>query len=273
MGATTKGKQSSPGGPEYVEIAVDQLEPDPAFSQWTNDPDRLCGLPEGTEQHGPIPAIVVRRVPGRQKLQIVCGEQTWLAAARDPSVHSIRCAVYDDLSEDRALILRLTEALTLVRLRSLELGGMIARVQELRGWSLHRLARELNASVNDLRGPLAIPRMPIAVQDMVRRGELRGWHAYQISLAPEEDRQAIAEEVVSEGLNREHTQALIRRRLAAKGMTLRERRWWYLRAPIGFHVFVMGPPKSHRLDLQLALAQVLTAVLNWRFRREIANES
>ena len=80
-------------------------------------------------------------MPGREKLQIVCGERKWLAASRDPSARTIRCEVYADLSEDRALILRLTDELTLARLQSLALGGMIARVQELRGWSLRRLAR------------------------------------------------------------------------------------------------------------------------------------
>jgi ParB family chromosome partitioning protein len=237
------------------------------------DPDRLSDLPQSNERHGQVSAIVVRRLPGREKLQIVCGERRWLAASRDPGVRTIRCEIYDDLSEDQALIMRLTDALTLVRLQSLELGGMMARVQELRGFSMRRLARKLNASLNDLLGPLAMPRLPPVVQDMVRRGELRQWHAYQISLAPEGERQAIAEEVVSEDLFRYQTQDLVRRSLAAKGMPWPERRLWHIKAPRGFEVWVTGPPKSLRWDLRLAVVHVLTYLIAERSRRDIVNDS
>jgi ParB-like chromosome segregation protein Spo0J len=211
-------------------------------------------------------------VPGREKFQIVCGERRWLAASRDRSVRTIRCAVNDDLSEDRALILRLTEAFTLVRLQSLELGGMIARVQELRGCSLRRPARILHASVSDLRGPLAMLRLPPAVQEMVRRGELRQWHAYQISLAPVGDRQAIAEEVVRRGLSKEKTLTLVRRRLAAAGMKSSERRQWYPMSRHRYRVLVTGPSEARGSDLKHALAATLTFLLGSKSWRDTEDE-
>ena len=61
MGASTGGSQSSPGMPEYAEVPLEQIEPDPEFSRWPIDPNTLGDLPQGDEQHGP--AAARRRTP------------------------------------------------------------------------------------------------------------------------------------------------------------------------------------------------------------------
>jgi ParB family chromosome partitioning protein len=240
------------------------------FSRWAFDADKLSLLADSLQENGQVTPLVVRRVPGREKYLIVCGERRWLAASRDRRARTIRCEVYDDLSEVRALLMRLTDALTHEGFHSLELGEMMARVKELLKCSMRGLARELNASVDEVRRPLSLLRLPPGVQDLVRRGELRPSHACEIARASEGERQAIAERVVGGGLTFEQTAALVRRRREAMGMTSRGRRRWSLRGPGGFKILVTGPPDARRSNLIRALSAVLARVLARRSARTTA---
>src|SRR5262249_30904668 len=154
---------------------------------------KLRDLAQSLEQHGQLTPIAVRRVLGRDKLLIISGEGRWRAASLTTRIRTLACLIYDDLSEADALLRRLAEDLAREGSPLLELGEMIARVQLLRGWSLRRMAHELSITIDRLRRPLAMLRLPPPVQDMVRRGVLKPSHAYQISRAPAGERQAIAE--------------------------------------------------------------------------------
>jgi ParB family chromosome partitioning protein len=271
MGAKTRDHRVYAARPVYAEIPLDQIEPDPAFSRWMIDQDRLGDLTQSLEQLGQVSTITVRRVSGQEKLLIICGERRWLAASRNRRTRTIRCLIFDDLSEADALLMRLTDQLTHEDFQLLEMGEMIARVQALLGWSIRRLARKLCVRLDRIRRPLALLRLPASVQNMVRSGELKQSHAYEISRAPEGEREAIADLVVRNGLTHEKTVALVRRRRAAVGLTSRPLRRWNLKAPGGFNIRVTGPPEARRSDLGQALAAVLSRVLSAKRSRTRAD--
>src|SRR5262249_20952800 len=157
-----------------------------------------------------------------------------------------------------ALLMRLTDALTHEGFHSLELGEMMARVKELLKCSMRGLARELNASVDEVRRPLALLRLPPAVQDMVRRGPREPAPAHSGPRAPAGEGQAIAERVVRRGLTHEQTEALVRRRRAAVGIAPRvKRRRWRFAAPGNCTVVVTTPPGVGRAVVRQALVAVL----------------
>ena len=266
MGTTTRGQprrttrdtRAGSDEPEYALIHLDQIEPDPAFSRYAIDRDQLRELAQSLEQHGPLTPIAVRRVVGRDKVLIISGERRWRAASLTTRIRTLSCLIYDGMSEADALLRRLAEDLAREDFPLLELGEMIARVQQLRGWSLRRMAHELAVSIDRLRRPLAMLRLPPAVQDLVRRGVLKPSHAYQISRAPAGERQAIAERVVRRGLTHEQTEALVRRRRAAVGIAPRvKRRRWRFAAPGDCTVVVTTPPGVGRAVVRQALVAVL----------------
>jgi ParB family chromosome partitioning protein len=162
------------------------------------------------------------------------------------------------MSQADALLRRLAEDLAREGFPLLELGEMIDTVLSLRGLSLRGLAHELGVAIDRLRRPLALLKLPSAVQDLVRRGELKQSHAYQVSRAPAGERQAIAELVVRRGLTHEQTEALVRRRRAAIGIAPRvKRRRWRFAAPGDCTVVVTTPPGVGRAVVRQALVAVL----------------
>jgi ParB family chromosome partitioning protein len=123
---TSRDTRAASDEPEYAQIPLDQIEPDPAFSRDVIDRDKLRDLAQSLEQHGQLTPIAVRRVVGRDKLLIISGERRWRAAALTTRIRTLSCLIYYDLSEADALLKRLAEDLAREDFPLLELGEMIA---------------------------------------------------------------------------------------------------------------------------------------------------
>jgi ParB family chromosome partitioning protein len=181
----TQGTRPSSEVPEYADIPLGEIEPDPALARWEIDPDKLSSLSQSLEEQAQVEAITVRRVSGRDKFLIICGERRWRAACQDPRARTIRCVIHDGLSDADALLMRLADYLMHEDFQLLELGELVTQVRKLLDVPLRRLARRLHVRLDRLRRPLAMLKLPPSVQGMVRSGTLKPSHAYEVSRVPE----------------------------------------------------------------------------------------
>jgi ParB family chromosome partitioning protein len=212
-----QARRAVPVSPSFELVPLERLQPDPALPRRAKDQDRDHKLAESLDRLGQLVPITARQVEDHDKLLIITGERRWQAASLTTGVNALHCQVIEDPGEEETLVRRLIEDVAREPFPPVEVGKMIKRLQEIRGVSARRLIAELGVDRYRVYRALRLLRLPPPVQEMVRRGELLPTVAFQITRAPAEDRQAIAEKVVREGLTFHRTVDVVNRRRAAAG--------------------------------------------------------
>lgn len=90
------------------EIDIDLLQPGRYQPRRRFDGDSLAEMAESIRQNGLIQPVVVRRLPDSTRYEILAGERRWRAAALVP-LHKVPCIVRDDITDEQAALISLTE--------------------------------------------------------------------------------------------------------------------------------------------------------------------
>jgi ParB family chromosome partitioning protein len=271
MSTTTRGKRRKPSkrkptaivNAECELISIDRLEPDPELSRGSIDDRAIKQLAKSLASHGQRTPMIVRRVAGSDKFKIVCGERRWRAAKLTTRVRALSCWVIDDPDEGEILFHYLDDNISREDLAPLELGERLKRLMETRNWSVPKLAAELGVVESRVRRPLALLRLPIDVQDMVRRGELPLSHALEIAKAPSDKQLMIARDVVFDRLRLDETKDMVSDYRTAAGDRPRYQRW-PLRFPFPEDraVVLLLHPEDTKAEMRRLLLEVVLLIEN-----------
>ena len=198
-------RPASVAGTRLVPIGKIRANPDQPRRYFS--PDALAELSASISAKGILQPILVRPDPGAEgDFQIIAGERRW-RAAQQAGVHDVPVVVrqFDDTS---VLEIALIENIQRADLDAIEEAAGYQRLIQDFGRSQGEIAKAVGKSRSHISNLMRLLTLPLAVQTMVIDGRLSAGHARALINAG--DPVALAERVMSGGLNVRQTEALVR---------------------------------------------------------------
>lgn len=188
-------------------VPIGQIRANPDQPRRYFNPDALAELSASIAAKGVLQPILVRPDPAAEgDFQIIAGERRW-RAAQQAGVHDVPVVVrqFDDTA---VLEIALIENIQRADLDAIEEAAGYQRLIQDFGRSQDEIAKAVGKSRSHIANLMRLLTLPPAVQAMVIDGRLSAGHAR--ALINGSDPVALAERVMSGGLNVRQTEALVR---------------------------------------------------------------
>jgi ParB family chromosome partitioning protein len=179
---------------------------------------QLEELAASIRERGLVQPIVVRPSAG-DTYEIVAGERRW-RAAQLANLHDVPVIVRT-LNDQEAVEIAIIENVQREDLNAIEEGEGYRLLIEGHDYTQEDLARIVGKSRSHLANTLRLLKLPEGVQDLVRSGALSAGHVRP--LIGRADAAALAERIVSRGLNVRQVEALTQDRGPAKAKRQRSK--------------------------------------------------
>ena len=185
-------------------VPVERLVPNPLQPRRDFPEAALQDLAASLRQKGIIQPLIVRTVPGSDRLEIVAGERRW-RAAQIAQLHEVPVIIraFDDTE---VLEVAIIENIQRSDLNAMEEALGFRQLMDRFGHTQEKLAEALSKSRSHIANLLRLLTLPDDVQALVREGKLSAGHARALITSP--DPSALARRVVAEGLSVRETERL-----------------------------------------------------------------
>ena len=187
----------APGAP--VELAVDEIRPNPNQPRTRFAEDELDSLAESIRAQGLIQPIVVTEEGGAWT--ILAGERRWRAARR-AGLERVPVAVREKVTEQQRLELALVENLQRSDLDPIEEAEAYRTLREEFGLSQEEVARSVGKARTTITNALRLLRLPDEVREYLVEGRLSAGQARPLlALKSAAQQRELAREAVESGLS------------------------------------------------------------------------
>ena len=177
-----------------LEVAVDQIQPNPLQPRKAFDPAALAELGASIKASGMIQPVVVRRAGAHY--QLIAGERRW-RAARDAGLDRIP-AIVRDATDTESLELALIENLLREDLNPIEEAEAYQRLMAEFGWTQEEVGSRMGRDRSSIANALRLLRLPAAIQDDLRAGRLTMGHARALlALSDRDDQLRLRDQILS----------------------------------------------------------------------------
>jgi ParB family chromosome partitioning protein len=189
--------ETSAGGPELLELDVEQIEPNPDQPRGRFDAAGLDALAGSIDSVGLLQPLIVRPLDdGRYEL--VAGERRW-RAAQQAGIDRVP-AVVRTSPEDERLQAALIENMVREDLNPVEEARACAALVDDLGISKEELARRVGRSRAAISNLIRLLDLPDQVLTLLERGDLSEGHGRAILQVRDQDRRArLAKQAAAEG--------------------------------------------------------------------------
>ena len=203
LGDFDEGSQEENG---LKKLPLHKIEPNPDQPRRDFDPEGLSELADSIRQYGVLQPATVR-TRGRD-YELVAGERR-LRAAKMAGLRELPCLIAQVGEEDSAL-LALMENLQRRDLSFMEEAAAIAQLVQRWGLSQEEAARRLGKSQSAVANKLRLLRLPEAVVEQIRQGDLSERHARALlRLTDPEEQLAAVKTILARHLNVAQTEEYI----------------------------------------------------------------
>jgi ParB family chromosome partitioning protein len=190
-------------------IPIEQIRPGALQPRRRFAEGELEALAQSIREKGILQPLLVRSLTAQETdFELIAGERRWRAAQR-VGLHAVPIIIRQ-ISDAEALEIALIENLQREDLSPLEEAEAYSRLIDELGRTQASLAEALGKSRSHIANTIRLLSLPAAVRHLVDEGELSAGHARALLTAA--DPAALAEEVVSRGLNVRATERLVQRR-------------------------------------------------------------
>jgi ParB family transcriptional regulator, chromosome partitioning protein len=202
---------------DVSDIPVAKIGTDPDQPRKFFDDEALDRLAESLKTRGQLQPIRVRWSEGRGEYIVIVGERRYQAAVK-AGLPTLACVVVEgEIPPGELLSIQLVENCLREDLRPMEQARAFRALMDSNGWNQSRLGEELRITQSAVAKALASLDLPAAVQEMVDKGDLDRSKAYELSKLDEPAEQvAVAERVVAEGLSRDETAQVVKKKAESK---------------------------------------------------------
>ena len=186
-------------------MPIEKLHPSRVQPRVRFDSEALSTLAASIREQGVIQPILVRNhdeKPG--EFEIVAGERRW-RAAQQAQLHEVP-VVLRALSDSEALEVAIVENVQRQDLNAVEEGEGYQRLIKDFGHTQEEVARLIGKSRSHVANTLRLLGLPGEVKEMISDGRLSAGHAR--TLLSSDDPAALAQEILSRGLNVRQAEAL-----------------------------------------------------------------
>lgn len=194
------------GGERVMRLPIETLAPNPANPRRSFHDEPLEELTQSIRQHGIMSPILVRPVDGGGH-QIIAGERRWRAAQR-AGLHEVPVIVRA-VTAGEALELAIIENVQRTDLNAVEEAAGYQRLIDEFGHKQETLAKIVGKSRSHVANTLRLLSLPASIRASVADGSLTAGHARALIGLPNAD--AVADEVIRNGLSVRATEALVAR--------------------------------------------------------------
>lgn len=191
------------------EVPIELISPGSGQARRHFDPETLKELSISIRNHGLVQPLILRPHPEHAgEYEIIAGERRWRAAqlaglSRVP-------AVVRDFSDRMALEVGLVENVQRSDLLPLEEAEALHRLLTTFGYNQGDLTETLGKSRSHIANILRLRALPPKIKEALNEGKLSMSHARALLTAP--DAQALADQVIAQGLSVRQTEDLAARR-------------------------------------------------------------
>ncbi|MEM9591373.1 MAG: ParB/RepB/Spo0J family partition protein [Pseudomonadota bacterium] len=165
--------------------------------------EQLEELAASIRERGLVQPLVVRP-KGANKYEIVAGERRWRAAQR-ANLHEVP-VIIRTLTDQEAIEIAIIENVQREDLNAIEEGEGYKALMVGHDYTQEDLAKVIGKSRSHLANTLRLLKLPKAVRELVRNGDLSAGHAR--ALIGRDDATKLAERIVKEGLTVRQVEAL-----------------------------------------------------------------
>lgn len=193
--------------PEFLEVSVREIEPNPYQPRKEFDPGALDDLMDSIIQHGILQPLLVRKV--EVGFQLIAGERR-LMAARKAGLNTVPCKITH--LDDRAMFeVAIMENLQREDLSELEKAQAFNDYLERFICTVEDLAKKLGKDRSTISNSLRLLELPEFVKVAMRTRKITAGHARALlSLDEESDQIAMCQRIQSEGLSVRQTEEQVR---------------------------------------------------------------
>jgi len=191
---------------ELIQIAVDQIDPNPFQPRRRFNPDEIASLADSLRQHGMLQPVLVRAMGDRY--QLIAGERR-LRASIEAQLHEVpaRILVLDD---QRVFELAMVENLQREDLNAIDKATAFREYLTRYGGTQEELAGRLGVDRSTVSNLIRLLELPAEVLDAVRVSEITQGHARALLGLPNADSQlAACKRVITQHLSVRQTEALV----------------------------------------------------------------
>jgi ParB family chromosome partitioning protein len=208
---------AAPAKPQTLFVcALEKIVPCRTQPRQNFDASALDDLTASIQSHGVLEPLVVRRLPGQDKFEIVAGERRWRAAQR-AGLREVPVHVRE-VNEQAAFELALVENVQREDLNPIEFAEAIGRLMSEHSYTQDSLAALLNKDRSTIANALRLLKLPEKVRAMVIAGQLSEGHARALLGAPDGAKlEQLAEKAVLRKLSVREIEALVKALKEAKG--------------------------------------------------------
>jgi ParB family transcriptional regulator, chromosome partitioning protein len=200
---------SAYGDKSVFSCAIEKLAPQKGQPRQFFAKDRIDELAQSIKEHGLLEPIVVRRVPGQDRLEIIAGERRWRASQKAGLREVL--VVVKDVTPKAAFELALIENVQREDLNPVELAEALDRLTREHGYTQEALATRLGKDRTTITNSLRLLKLPASVRARVISGELSEGHARALLGVSDPSKiEDLAEKVVRGRLNVRAAEALVR---------------------------------------------------------------
>ncbi|MGP0066712.1 MAG: ParB/RepB/Spo0J family partition protein [Isosphaeraceae bacterium] len=193
-------------GAEQLQVAVDQVDPNPFQPRRQFDPAEIASLADSLRQHGMLQPILVRAVGLRY--QLIAGERR-LRASIEAQLHEIPARVLN-LDDQRVFELAMVENLQRQDLNALDKAGAFRDYLSRYGGTQEELAGRLGLDRSTVSNLIRLLELPDEILDAVRSNQISQGHARALlGLDDTESRLVACRRVIAEHLSVRQTEALV----------------------------------------------------------------
>jgi ParB family chromosome partitioning protein len=208
-------KPAAQGDKNVFTCPLEKIVPHTGQPRQHFDSDKLEELAQSIREHGLVEPLVVRRLGGGDKFELVAGERRWRALQRAGVREAL--VVVKDVSAKDAFELALIENVQREDLNPIELAEAYDRLVREHGYSQEQLAERLGKDRTTIANALRLLRLPARVRSKVVVGELTEGHARALLGAGDDSRiEDLADRVIRAQLSVRATEALVRDRTQKK---------------------------------------------------------
>ena len=189
--------------------ALEKLTPQKGQPRQFFAKDKIDELAASIKEHGLLEPIVVRRVSGQDKLEIIAGERRWRASQKAGLREVL--VVVKDVSPKTAFELALIENVQREDLNPVELAEALDRLVKEHHYTQETLAERLGKDRTTVANSLRLLKLPASVRARVITGELSEGHARALLGAPDASKiEELADKCVRGRLSVRAAEALVR---------------------------------------------------------------
>ncbi len=197
-------------------LDVDAIDPNPQQPRRSFDEEELQELQDSIAEHGVLQPVLVARVSGSLRYQLIAGERRWQAARRAGLAQVP--AVVREVTGDEYLILALVENLQRADLNPLEAAAAFRQLIHDFGLTQEEVARQTGRSRMAVSNTMRLLNLSAEIKTYLIQGQLTEGHARALLGAPSPaDQRDLAERAIAEGLSVRQVEELVRRLREAAG--------------------------------------------------------